>query len=85
MVSHMKTTVEIGDDLVHRSKRLLRKQGGTLRGLIEEGLTLALERREKREKVTVKPVTFRGDGLQPEFRDASWEQIREAIYPNGRR
>ena len=85
MVSHMKTTIEIGDDLLQRSRRVLRKQGGTLRALIEEGLTLALERRESHSKTDVKPVTFGGKGLQPEFRNASWEKIRETIYPHGRR
>jgi len=84
MVSRMKTTIEIGDDLVRRSKRVLRKQGGTLRALIEEGLTLALERREANAKTKVKLVTFRGQGLQPEFRGASWQKIRDAIYPHGR-
>ncbi len=83
-VSHMKTTVEIGDDLIHRSKRLLQEQGGTLRALVEEGLTLALERRERNAKGQVKPVTFRGQGLQPEFRGASWQRIRDAIYCDGR-
>ena len=85
MVSHMKTTIEIGDDLVQRSKRVLRKQGGTLRALIEEGLTLALERRETNAKTKVELVTFRGRGLQPEFRGASWEKIRDSAYPHGRR
>ena len=28
----------------------------------------------------VEPVTFKGKGLQPEFEDASWEKIRDAIY-----
>ena len=85
MVSHMKTTIEIGDYLLHRSKRVLRKQGGTLRALVEEGLTLALERREKAAKPQIRPVTFRGRGLQSEFRDGSWERIRDAIYPHGGR
>ena len=85
MVLHMKTTIEIGDDLLHRSKRVLRKQGGTLRGLVEEGLTLAVERREKGAMARIQPVTFRGRGLQSEFRDAPWEKVRDAIYPHGRR
>jgi hypothetical protein len=85
MVSHMKTTVEIGDDILHRSRRVLRKEGGTLRALVEEGLILALSRRERSPKIQVKPVTFRGQGLQPEFRGASWHKIRDAIYPHDRR
>ena len=80
MGSRMKTTIEIGDDLLQRTKRVLRKQGGTLRSLVEEGLALALERREKRPKKLIKLPTFRGEGLQPEFQNASWEKIRDAIY-----
>jgi hypothetical protein len=80
---YMKTTIEIGEDLMQRSKEVLRRQGGTLLSLVEEGLLLALECRELDRKSRVKPVTFRGRGLQPEFQDASWGQIHEAIY--GRR
>jgi len=28
----------------------------------------------------VKPVTFRGRGLAPEFRGARWARIRDAAY-----
>ena len=80
MGSRMKTTIEIGDDLLQRTKRVLRKQGGTLRSLVEEGLSLVLERREKKTRPQIKPVTFRGQGLQPEFQNAPWEKIRDAIY-----
>lgn len=84
MGSRMKTTIEIGDDLLQRTKRVLRKQGGTLRSLVEEGLTLALERREKKTRPKIKPVTFGGNGLQPEFQNAPWEKIRDEIYRDGR-
>ena len=84
MVSHMKTTIEIGDDLLHRSKQVVRKDGGTLRALVEEGLTLALQRRERKTNTHVKPVTFGGQGLQPAFRGASWRKLRDTIYAHGR-
>ncbi len=84
MVSHMKTTIEISDHLLHRSKKVVRQEGGTLRSLVEEGLTLALARREKGTKARVKLVTFRGQGLQPEFRGVSWQKVRDAIYRHGR-
>ena len=85
MGTRMKTTIEIGDDLMQRTKRVLRRDGGTLRSLVEEGLTLALERRETRSKTLITLPTFRGQGLQPEFQDASWEKIRDTIYPHDRR
>ena len=76
----MKTTIELPDDLLDRSKRLARAEGTTLRAIIEEGLHLALRVREprQRKKFTLNP--FPGDGLTPEFESASWTQIRDEIY-----
>ena len=76
----MKTTVELPDDLLQRSKRLARSEGLTLRALIEEGLRLALKSRNRRTAVPFRVKPFRGDGLTPEFRDAGWEMIRDEIY-----
>jgi len=76
----MKTTIEIADDLLARAKRLGRRQGRTLRALVEDGLREVLRRRERGAPVRVKPVIFRGGALTKEFRDASWEKIRDEIY-----
>jgi hypothetical protein len=43
----MKTTIEIQDDLLERSKRLARQEGTTLRVIIEESLQLALRARSE--------------------------------------
>jgi hypothetical protein len=79
-VIHMKTTIELQDDLLERSKRAARREGITLRALIEEGLRLALKARERRVRSPYRMRTFQGDGLTPEFRDAGWERIRDEIY-----
>jgi len=85
MVAHMKTTVEISDDLLARSRKLLKQQGGTLRSLLEEGLTIILKERTGRmEKPRITPVTFAGKGLQPQMQGKNWEQIRSKIYPDDR-
>lgn len=42
----MKTTVEISEDLFARSREVAKREGTTLRNLIEEGLRAALARRE---------------------------------------
>jgi len=65
MGAHMKTTC--------RSET-------TLRRLIEMGLRLVLERRADSREIHIQPVTVGGRGLQPEFRDGSWESLRSAIY-----
>lgn len=79
---HMKTTIELPDDLLERGKALARRENSTLKALIEEGLRRVLRERARAGKQTapfaVQP--FHGDGLSPEFADAGWERIRDEIY-----
>lgn len=82
MATHMKTTVDIAGDLLLRAKELAQKEQITLRQLIEEGLREMLERASRNQtKPVVKTVVFSGKGLQPEFKDAGWDTVRDAIYP----
>lgn len=77
----MKTTVEIMDALLTEAKRLAAEEGTTVRALVEEGLRRVLEeRRQRTEAFELRRVTFGGNGLRPEFREGSWERIRDAIY-----
>jgi hypothetical protein len=77
----MKTTVEISDDLFAQAQRLARKEKTTFRALTEAGLRIVLkERQSKTPKWKWEPTTFRGDGLTDEFKNASWEKIRDEIY-----
>ena len=78
MVTHMKTTVELSDHLLSRAKERARAESVTLKAFLERALAMALE--EPLAEGEVEPVTFKGKGLQPEFEDASWEKIRDAIY-----
>lgn len=82
MGSHiMKTTIEIADDLFERAQRAARKKKTTFRSLTEEGLRMVLKEKEPQSaKWKWKPVTFRGRGLTDEFKNASWEKIRDEIY-----
>ena len=82
MGSHiMKTTIEISDDLLARTQRVARKEKTTLRALTEAGLRLVLkEKQAKSMKWRWKPTTFHGGGLTDEFKDASWDKIRDEIY-----
>lgn len=76
----MKTTIELSDALLRRSRKVARQEGATLRALVEEGLHLALQARERRAGVPFRLKTFHGDGLTGEFRQAGWERIRDEIY-----
>lgn len=76
----MKTTIDIASNTLRRSKALARQEDTTLRSLVEEGLELVLTQRQARRKAPIHPVTFRGRGLTPRFRDAPWSAIRDAAY-----
>ena len=76
----MKTTIDISDSLLLKAKALAREQNVTLRSLTEEGLRKVIEERATRKKRKIKPVTFKGNGLTPEFEGATWDKIREAAY-----
>ena len=80
-VTHMKTTIEISDELLERSRRVARREGATLRAMVEEGLRLALRARERKvARTAVRLQPFKGDGLTEAFRDAGWDRIRDEIY-----
>ena len=77
----MKTTIEIADDLFERVQSLARKEKTTFRSLTEQGLRIVLkEKKDKPAKWKWKLVTCKGGGLTDEFKDASWEKIRDEIY-----
>lgn len=75
----MKTTLDIADDLLLRTKKVAKQQGVTVRSLVEKGLVLALEQNTPK-KTQVKPVTFLGKGRQKTVETASWETLRDVIY-----
>lgn len=78
---YYETTIEIADDLFERAQRVARKEKTTFRSLTEQGLRLVLKEKQARSvKWKWKPVTFRGAGLTDEFKNGSWEKIRDEIY-----
>jgi len=80
MGTHIKTTVDIADDLLRRAKRLAHQENRTLRELIEEGLDSVLMRGARKPVRVVKLPTSGGDGLTAEFAGAGWEKFRDEIY-----
>lgn len=80
MVTHMKTTVEISDPILHEAKETAHREGSTLRSLVEEGLRLALDRRQKGERFQLRDGSVDGRGLQPGMAGASWEEILQSAY-----
>ncbi len=80
-LTHMKTTVEISEDLFARTRAVALREGTTLRKLIEEGLRFALAQREETKADYRWPdLSVQGEGLAPEVEEGRWEPIRDRIY-----
>lgn len=81
--THMKkTTVEIAEDLFARSREVARREGTTLRALIEEGLRTALAQREQQQEAPYHwpDLSVDGEGLAPGIEEGGWEVLRDRIY-----
>ena len=76
----MKTTLDISDPLLNEARKLAAREGTTLRAIVERGLRSVLKNSRQDKAFKLRDGSFKGEGLQPEFQDASWEQIRSAIY-----
>jgi hypothetical protein len=76
----MKTTVEITDSLLHQARKLAAREGITLRALLERGLHRVIAESKGGAPFKLRRASFKGEGLQPEFRDASWEKVRDLVY-----
>ena len=76
----VKTTVEISDPLLDEVRKLAVLEGVTLRTLVERGLRRVVADSKVRPAFKLRPASFKGNGLQAEFRGASWDRIRDAAY-----
>jgi hypothetical protein len=76
----VKTTVEISDSLLREARKLAARKGVTLRSLVERGLRHVVAETERSIRFKLRRASFKGQGLQPEYRGASWERLRDLIY-----
>jgi hypothetical protein len=76
----MKTTLDISDPLLQQARKLAKRNGTTLRALVEQGLRKVVSESHPRKPFKLRDGSFGGQGLSDEFRDASWDQIRDLIY-----
>ena len=82
MVTHMKTTIEIADDLLARARRVATRERKTLRELIEEALRERLAR-PRTAAFRLKKHPFAGQGRQSAVSEGHWESVRDLIYRLG--
>jgi hypothetical protein len=76
----MKTTVDISDALLEEARQVAARDRTTVRALIERGLRHVLAERKSARAFRLRKASFRGEGLQPEVADATWERIRDLAY-----
>jgi hypothetical protein len=76
----MKITVDISDSLLAEARRVAAREGVTLCALIERGLQRVVAEGKHAEPFKLRRASFKGAGLQEEFRDASWDRLRDAAY-----
>jgi hypothetical protein len=76
----MKTTIDITDSLFRRIKALARRDGVPMRELVERGVALALEERDRHMIFRLRDASFRGRGLTAEAASFSWDELRARSY-----
>lgn len=76
----MKTTIELPDELLEQVRRVARREGASLRRLVEEGLQRSLEARRRVECRNLDFPSYGGSGLASGFEGGSWSRIRDEIY-----
>lgn len=77
---HMKTTIEIADALFRRVKAAAKRADVPMRELVERGLLLALDERDRNPGYRLRKASFGGRGLAPEAAALSWDEIRARSY-----
>jgi hypothetical protein len=76
----MKTTIEISDPLLRAVRQAARRDGTTVRALVEQGLRLALEEQRQTLPFRLRDASVRGHGLQPGAEGLSWDALRGPPY-----
>jgi predicted DNA-binding ribbon-helix-helix protein len=76
----MKTTIELPDALFAQARHYAAARNMTMKALIEQALRAVMVEKTDEAPFKLRDGSVNGDGMTPEFENATWEQIRDAIY-----
>jgi hypothetical protein len=76
----MKTTIELPDPLFAQARRYASARKMTMKAMIEQGLRKVMAEKKSEQPFKLRDGSVGGNGLTPEFQNATWEQLRHAIY-----
>jgi hypothetical protein len=80
MGSHMKTTIEISDAVLDDARKVARREGTTLRALVEHGLRQVIAQHRRKSAFRLRDASAGSGGLRPELEGAAWNRLRELAY-----
>lgn len=76
----MKTTIEIADPLLQAARKVARREGTTVRALVEQGLRKVLAEQRQARPFQLRDASVGGRGLLPGAEGLSWEALRDLVY-----
>ena len=77
----MKTTIELSDAVLEQTRELARRNGTTMRRIIESALRRYIAEQEKKTTCyRYERESFKGDGVCEGIQEGNWEMIRSMIY-----
>ena len=79
-MSWMKTTIEISDALLSEVRKIAAREGVTLRTLVERGIHRVVAEAKRRSRFKLRRASFKGKGLRPDLRDATWDKLRDLAH-----
>lgn len=80
MVTQMKTTIDIADDLIEKARRQAQRESRTLRDVIEEALRKQFSAKPATQGFRLTPRAFKGKGLQSGVAEGDWAALRDLAY-----
>lgn len=76
----MKTSFDLPESLMSEVRRVAKAQNTTTKSLVTEALVAMLERYTAQPAYRLPDASVGGDGVAPEFVNATWSELRAEAY-----